>query len=154
MYCFKTGSISTSASTRMYNLDITALYRWVLSEHSRLLGELGWRTLSAWGRLTRSSTVRCSSSSRCFQQRAGLQRASSPAGFKAPRKAVVPGACPGGVGGAPCFRLSTAAHGAGTDGLPLLSCANLQARRLHSCLGNHWGVTVQSTEMGNTVFSH
>lgn len=105
-----------------------------------MLAELGWRSLSAWGQLMGCSAVCCSRSSWHFPQRAGLQRVSSPAGCRAPRQAAVPGGCPRGSGSS----LFLFEHGAGTDGLPLLSCANLQARRLHSCLGNHWGVTVQA----------
>lgn len=55
--------------------------------------------------------------------------------------------------GGPYFQLSSAAR-TDTDGLALLSHANLPVQRLHSCLGNHWGLTVQSTATSNTVFSH
>ena len=40
---------------------------------------------------------------------------------------------------------------AGTDGLPLLLCANLPAPSLHSCQGNRWGGTAQSTATAYSV---
>lgn len=71
------------------------------------------------------------------------------AGSKAPDEAVGQGPGPGDLGGALVWAAGTA-----TDGPALLSHANLRLQRLRSCLGNHWGATVQSTEMGSTASRH
>lgn len=71
------------------------------------------------------------------------------ADFKAPNEATVLGACPGE--GRSRVLFPEQGCRAGTDGLPLLLCANLPAPSLHSCQGNRWGGTAQSTATAYSV---
>lgn len=118
-------------------------------------GPLGWSQGGRWwpshGHLARCAAAAWRS---LAEHVLAFKHANSLAGFKAPNEVVVPGALSQEILEEVLVSGCVGLPGRGTDGLALLSHANLQVQRLHSCLQNHWGVTVQSTEMGNTVFSH